>query len=199
MRAHNTCAAPPSAYRRLLASEQQSMAGAAAPPTLMQEQRMYQVYSGPTIHVCRLTFTGLDTQPCATMELWGARFTMPHLQLEMKSLLSETPPQGNITECFWGIISQAAGPTCAGVQQQTIRVRTTAAVVSGSCRPPSLNSCHRSIQYFLTACLAAASEAATQACSKPPSRFRFQPEPHSLSVSLSLTQSHPLTSCCRLM
>lgn len=47
--------------------------------TLMQEQRMYQVYSGPTIHVCLLTFTGLDTQPCATMELWGARFTMPHL------------------------------------------------------------------------------------------------------------------------
>jgi hypothetical protein len=45
----------------------------------MQEQRMYQVYSGPTIHVCLLTFTGLDTQPCATMELWGARFTMPHL------------------------------------------------------------------------------------------------------------------------
>jgi hypothetical protein len=29
----------------------------------MQEQRMYQVYSGPTIQVCLLTFTGLDTQP----------------------------------------------------------------------------------------------------------------------------------------
>jgi len=40
---------------------------------------MYQVYSGPTIQVCLLTFTGLDTQPWATMELLGERFTMPHL------------------------------------------------------------------------------------------------------------------------
>jgi hypothetical protein len=30
----------------------------------MQEQRMYQEYSGPTIQVCLLTLTGLDTQPC---------------------------------------------------------------------------------------------------------------------------------------
>lgn len=32
-------------------------------PTLMHEQRMYQVYSGPTIQVCLLTLTGFDTQP----------------------------------------------------------------------------------------------------------------------------------------
>jgi hypothetical protein len=50
--------------------------------TLMQEQRMYQVYSGPTIHVCLLTLMGLDTQPCDTSELWGARFTMPHLKTQ---------------------------------------------------------------------------------------------------------------------